>query len=1303
MPEDQPQNDGSQQGSEPQHDVGSSANADGAKIASDLRGTAAEDAQATEQPEMQPGVIDLGAPADAQAVDVDPQETNAVKTLAPAEFTETLGGGSLETAAPESGEAPLETVAPVISESETSDIVPGVLDLSAAPEQTTETAQPSDIPATNEDILVTGSEDSPKLVSEPQENRTTTIPHNTPELTDGNQMQDIAVKTAPEAEQAVLTAVNEAAAEVPKQGVSKIAENSSLPTDQTEKIAVSPAPAEHEEESESEPPDDEAEKETPGINLPGIGIDPNNPFSQVVLSDTLAEDEDSQSTKPVMGGMAPEPRAKVSNPITPQTPPAPEEEIVDQAPPESSTVQVVASGEPKHEAEEARNPAAGDSLYQLLEPQKQAVQQQQQEEGPPKPETKNTGPSAATPEKTGQSDAPVIDPRIKEIFAEKGTALSEKADADAKDGFEHETVAGKEKRRSKEKKDLRQFSRFSKFLQIGTSLALGVFLLATTLFIGGSALEKQVVQHENMIEAFGETKIKLSSGDSYYIKGKHPFFGGENISIENGSATITFEEGNQIRLRDNTEISIRQIYPHPVISMKEGELWVYGNRDLHIAFERSIFYTRTNSARFSKVGDRITATSYLHPLFTELAPAETEKKAFFAIPSKKRIVFAENSIPRALPELHLSKLKKEVHFSQAEQDSWANQNIVEDNRYTKELAENLKLKGVNSHLTKGILASIQEIAVIFPEKKRRDASADIGERIDSFITELVSEGKPFSVNAVELSEAGIDQALVASNLVAPNRNLISTTEELQDEARKRNLNNAADRIIAQNSLAMLEDALEHNDVDLAATILENMVQDWGTIKRSEKNKILLDLYREIIADLFRRHLNIVTPAILHASTRLDSIAISWGRKQMAVINTLEVIEKNQATADIFLEKSKLDMARNLLDINEALFSIRPTTELNASYEALQNRQLFLREKLGVFKIQGWMTKEELFNLLRKRENAKRILSFMQEEERKLLEMNQIIEEKIPLGERIREDFLKNKLLIISMIGYKDEDARVVEIIEAKLPDGQTFSGEYLPEFEVIRNVQLDGEEGNGEIDNELKLNKLVSTIEALRISRINNSGEDLRELRTNPLPKLEEDPVAKMDPIVIEVTKRLTQAVLAQKGFNVLLKDILITSPTTLRVINVEFEPTQQHLLEFDLNNDTKQVSNAVIRPENLTVYTESLDTIAEDAIDAIDDFQARIDQQERVAFALISAGIKINENNIRYTPTGIHFQSARYQDWTLSGLADADRRIFIDITRGGKGYQKNIPFDSLSTILSTDWAEEESIKNLDIEDTVMF
>lgn len=1074
----------------------------------------------------------------------------------------------------------------------------------------------------------------------------------------------------------------------------------------------------------------------------GIAIDPNNPFADVMESASEAEPtiEEALPMNALYLGVPPEEQA-----IMQQQPPASISEADETASistPSPEQSPVAESG--TENLEPVENPPQGESASKAsvsaqaeiaaTEPiETQAVESgasdaavaeapvpsrmiavettapQKETVSPPPVPVEPTAPPMAveahqdrseTTETSHpiQSDTPIIDPRIKEIFAQGNTILSNVPDPNASDGFELSSVPGEEKGKQKPDQEKKKYSRFARILHITSALALGIFLLATTLLIGGSALEKQVIAHINSIEAFGQTKIEISSGDSYFIRGNYPIFGGETISVQNGSAIIRFEEGSIVRLRGNSEIKIHQIYPYPVISMEKGEMWVFGNRTINIAFTRSVFFARSNSARFQKEGDKVTASSYMHPLFAELSPPGSDRKAFFAIPSKRRIVFAENSIPRALPDLHFSKLKKEIHFSDAEQDSWANTNIVEDTRYVAGLAEDMKLNAKDRGLGKGIFANIQDTLVLFPDKKKRNLHASAKNRLDTFLSELIVDGKPFTVNAVELSDEGIDQAINTITLVEPNNHIITTSEDLYAEAKKRNLGGDPQRIIAQNSLSLFEDALNKNDAALAESILENMVKEWGTAKRSEENKIMLEMYREIIADLFRKNLNIITPAILHASTRLDTIAIGWGKKQMAVITTLEIIEKNLVTADTFLEKSKLEMAKNLLDINDVLLNMRPTNELNASYESLRNRQEYLREKYGIFKTQGWISKAELYELLRKREDAKRILSYMQEEERKLLEMNMVQPEKIPLADQIHEDFLQNKLLIVSMIGAEDEEAQVVEIVEAKLPDGQTFSGEYLPEFKVIRNVKLEGEEANNEIDNELKIGKLISTIEALRVSQINSIGEDLRELRTNPLPKLEEDPVAKMDPIVIEVTKRLAHATLIQKGFQVLLKDVLITSQTMLRIRNVGFEPTAKHTLEFDYNNETKQVSNIVLHPENVTVYADSLDTLSDQAMAALEEYQNRINLQEITEFALNNAGMTIAPRNIRYTPTGVHFQNAEYHDWIIAGLADAERRVYIDITKGGKSFLKNVPFDSLGGILRSKWEAEESIKSLDIE-----
>lgn len=839
--------------------------------------------------------------------------------------------------------------------------------------------------------------------------------------------------------------------------------------------------------------------------------------------------------------------------------------------------------------------------------------------------------------------------------------------------------------------------KFHRIMFMSTALTMGIFLLAITLFLGGGALEERASVFNDVVKSYGETKITLLSGDNYYIRGNHPLFGGEIINVKNGSAEINFGEGSTIRLRENTQIRILQISPHVVITMDKGEIWVLGNRSTEVRFKNAVFYARSNSARFTKENDRIIAASYRHPLFTELFPASTDKKAFFAIPSKKRIKFSEESISRSLPDLHFSKLKKEILFSEAEQDQWAAHNIVDDNRILSSAANDLKLQTKTSVLGKSLFASMKDIFVVFPERKQRDLSDTKKTSQAEFLSELLTTGTPNNLQTADLSDESIDLALSVSNLIVPNKNLVTTNKLLQDELKKRNHFDSRERLIAQNSLSMLEDAMNENDPVLAESIISSMTTTWQTSNKSPENKVMLEMYREIIADLFRRYINLVTPSMLQASSRLDSIAISWGQRQMAIITTLEIIAKNLETADTFLEKSKLDMAKGLLDINDVLFKVRPTLDLIASFDSMQNRQEFLKEKYAIFKTQGWLSKDELFELLKKREDAQRILLYMEEEQKKIVEMNTVFVADTPLADRIREDFINNKLQIVSMIGAEDENAKTVDIIEAILPDGERFSGEYLPDFKVIRNVVLEGEKS---IQNDIKLTKLIETIDSLRTNTINSIGEDLRELRTKPLPKLVEDPISKMDPIVIEVTRRLNQAVLAQKGFNVPLKNVILTSPKTIHVTGVAFEDSGEHTLEFDIDNDTKQLSKVVLHPENTLVDSNSLDTLSAQALVALDKFMAKKDLENQVEWALLAAGLTPKTAKIVSATTGIYFENGKYHDWTLSGLADPQKRTFIIITKGGKDFLKNVSYDVLGDTLLTRWQAEEKIKTLNTQST---
>mgnify|MGYP000252750918 CR=1 FL=1 len=293
-----------------------------------------------------------------------------------------------------------------------------------------------------------------------------------------------------------------------------------------------------------EPPGEPAEEESP-LQLAGMAIDPNNPFSGVMTDSLSADDGGSTHTNPIMQGMKPEVHHEhAEHPAVLEDTDATMTggETAEAAQPSEAE----ASPQPDHPHE-----SASDSLYRPLG------------STPAAPETPG---SAATQPGSAESDspptenaaakeatAPVIDPRVKELFEQGDTALSQAPDPDAKDGFTLEQEAKNAVKQQKAENEKKRFSRFNKMLEMGTALAMCSFLLATTLFVGGSALESRAVSFHDTIDASGQTQIKIASGEEYYIRGEHPLFAGEEIRIADGSAVIRFEEGSQVRLRNDTE------------------------------------------------------------------------------------------------------------------------------------------------------------------------------------------------------------------------------------------------------------------------------------------------------------------------------------------------------------------------------------------------------------------------------------------------------------------------------------------------------------------------------------------------------------------------------------------------------------------------------------------------------------------------------------------------------------------------------------------------------------------------------
>jgi hypothetical protein len=851
-----------------------------------------------------------------------------------------------------------------------------------------------------------------------------------------------------------------------------------------------------------------------------------------------------------------------------------------------------------------------------------------------------------------------------------------------------------EKARIEAKIPKKNDTRLNRLLQILTSIIVGTMLMSATVFFERRNIENDWETVPNYVLSEEETQITLLSDETFTVSLRQALFGGESIRTNKGLSEIRFFDGSSLRMQEGAEIIIEQIKPYPIIRHKQGDVWVLSQQFLVMEYENARFYTRESSAEFLRQGNKITASAFRHPLFGEIWSTGAAQKTLMTVPTKKKIVFSQNTLPPTLSGLHFSKLKKELQLQSAEDSDWVRQNVAADRRLQNKRYDTFSNTKRVKLREEGLLTNLFDYLTLFPSREKRNTQDEIQNRETAFYDEYVFGENSYGLATNDSTDSVLNSALYYSSLARPDVRIMKNMGLLIGEMLKRKDIPHQKIIIAQTLLSLLEDTLYLRDPELASKAMTEIVSVWKKQGESEENKRMLEIYRESIANLMRKNMDQVTSEFFVSATELDELALEWEKEERIVI-ALEVVERNIETAESFLRKMQFDKAEEVIKINNLLLQIQPTAKLITAYRDIKQKQDILDAKHQIFSERKEVLSDASFHaILSEKEAAKKTIETIKKTQDIFADLNQSDEEEVveevqlPLPEQIREDFSEQGLVIISMLGAEEEDASVVEILEGRMSDGSSFSAEYLPYLKVIKNMKLPEEELIIPGDILLRdINIAVRTIRSEKNGETAYSLEKVTEELQENWKETGEDPLKGVDPLIIEVSRRLLMGELQKYGFYAQLTDIEMIGKDLLRVDSAVPENIGgSESISLVFNKKTQRLSEVKVNSTGIQINAQKLDDLEEKMIQAITEYAEKQEKVENLLFVFTSAGANTEESSFTIKNNTVDFFGIVYEEWIISGTADLNDEVVLMLQRNGLPLDTDVPFEALKNTLQEKW-----------------
>jgi len=833
---------------------------------------------------------------------------------------------------------------------------------------------------------------------------------------------------------------------------------------------------------------------------------------------------------------------------------------------------------------------------------------------------------------------------------------------------------------------IKPHSHIHRFLHIISSFTLGGFFIGITLFLGGTALSESL-QEKGSSLAFlqeGTASIYLVGGEEIRTSSRKILFGGETVFLWEGEGEVELVDGGTLRMRAGARIKIDQSEKGVVLTPLAGDFWLFGGSNPIIRTKNATFYPRYASVFFSQEEETFQIASYANPVTAEIWSSKGEK-ILFLLAAQKEVTIIPKNIPDDLADVRYSKLKKELRMRLVSLNLWAEKNALADKYARERYFSGILEWNEEDIFSDSVLSYVRNMLIFFPEKKLQEAQEREKNQKIAYLKEHFFESKSTNVSPYDLSDDDLRFLFAAVGTMIPTDDVLSEFIPLKSEFESReSLASEQIRVLAQARFSLLQNALLAKNEEGIVRILGKLYDDFKKEEVTDENRIRLDRAREIIADLFQGAGDGgVGENVLLAASKLDSLALEWEQGRQSIV-ALEIVEKNFRNIDRFLDRLQFPEAKRLLAENQELLLLPVDPNLFRRKEELQQEQLFIHQKYAIFYRQGRIGQRQLHAVIDSRQEAEKALLRLEKKEDERAAAELLKEEGEEEEKTIYDIFSEYGMLLISV----SEEGENYQIEEAQLPDGTSFSAFYRADEESLSGITL----GDLIIPENILLGHFVGVIEGLRAEMLQEdvTFEEVMSSFQQDWKKKEVDFLRHIDPLVIDVTKRLVRSEFAETGFEVHLKNIILVAEKEVHVTEARMMNFQNMKLSLNFHTETKLASKILLEKGDRMLPDTHFSDLSAKIERSVEQWEKEDAMKNRVQWALKNAGVDISEEDIRLSEENIHFQKGEYEDLLLSGLADGESEIFLFLSQNGTPFLKNIPFPDLKKEMQKIFSPEE-------------
>ena len=830
---------------------------------------------------------------------------------------------------------------------------------------------------------------------------------------------------------------------------------------------------------------------------------------------------------------------------------------------------------------------------------------------------------------------------------------------------------------NKEEREEQQIFSFRRILHICGSFAVAAFLITITVFFEADAsIDKEKV---NLLRPNGTVEYSLYSDTFIMIQNTTSLFGGEHIQVISGSADIAFFDGTRLKIKEGAEIFIQQVEPYPSIVLQKGDVWMLGLGESEIVADGVRFLPRGASLALTLQEKKVHVSTYRHSLFMDIPIDENHIRIF--LPEGQKAMFTPSNLPKTLSHLRYSKIKKELRISPAKNNEEVQKYIALDTRWSEKKFTTIVLQQRTQQ--KNRFANILHLFSLYPEKQRKNIEEEEAKKREYAIYQFLFEKKG-EQSLASLSDANIVHLLtVLRSSSIQDISLVGMKQILTEAEKRISISNFTK---AQTVFSLFENALSEQERDAAEVLLQHVVMLWNNKKQNEGNMDILEMYREVLTNAMQKHMSQITKSMFQNIMKLDELAMLWNPKEKDII-ALETIDRNIESANTFLKREEFENADIVLQKNDILLETKPRGILLAKYKKIKEKNELMHAKYRIFREKGVLSDTDFKKVLTEKKYQQEEVEKIYLAQEKYLETETKIMKpnaNMSMEEKTKKDFQEENIRIVQMHTVRTEDEEFMSIDEAILPSGIEIRAEYLPKEKIIRKVQTTREDVG--VQGEISLGNVDIAISSLWNSngkKAQGLAEITEELRDTWAQK-KDDPLKDVDPLVIDMTRKIILQTISEHGFETVPKNIVMVSKDEVEVREMIIPKPKKMMVAFTVNTKTQTLHNTILLPSQMPFQATTWEELPQKAHEAFEVYKAQQEEEKYVLRVLKEANVEKKKGEVTRRGANIVFQNMRYNGASISGTANAQRKIFLVFRVNGQEIQKNIPFSKLKKILES-------------------